>query len=312
MAKRQLVIGTRGSALALWQTEHVAARLRTIAPGTELHVKQIKTQGDRVRDRALSQLQGRGFFVKEIENALLKGKVDLAVHSLKDVPTRLPDGLVLGAILKRADPRDALLLRDGSGDLHSLPKGARVGTSSLRRRAQLLATRPDLEITDLRGNVDTRLRKLRAGEYDGIVLAVAGLTRLGLQDQITQRLPSELMLPAPAQGALAIECRAGDEATQAVLHPLHHQPTWATVTAERAFLQGLSSGCSAPIAAYAIEDTHDGENILRLHGLVASLDGQQVARVTGEGSRDEPDRLGQRLAQAALKQGASEILEAIL
>lgn len=312
MSTRQLVIGTRGSALALWQTEYVAAKLRSIEPGTELCVKKIKTQGDRVRNRALSQLQGRGFFVKEIESALLEEKVDLAVHSLKDVPTKLTGGLVLGAILERADPRDALLLRAGTGDLHTLHTGARVGTSSLRRRAQLLATRPDLDVADLRGNVDTRLRKLRAGEYDAVVLAVAGLIRLGLNERISQCLPFDLMLPAPAQGALAVECRAEDAATLGLLQSLHHPPTWAAVTAERAFLQGLSSGCSAPVAAYALQDARDGENTLRLTGLVASLDGQQVVRVTGEGSPVEPDRLGFRLAQEALNKGASGILEAIL
>ena len=311
MSTSPLVIGTRGSALALQQTEYVAAKLRAMAPGIDLHVLKIRTQGDRVRDRALSQIQGSGFFVKEIENALLVREVDLAVHSLKDVPTELSDGLVLGAILERADPRDALLLHDGSGDLQTLRKRARVGTSSLRRRAQLLAARPDLEIGDLRGNVDTRLRKLRAGEYDAIVLAVAGLIRLGLQGQITQWFPLELMLPAPGQGALAVECRACDAATLAIVQCLHHDPTWAAVTAERAFLQGLGSGCAAPVAAYAAEESRGGENRLRLQGLVASLDGQQVVRVDGKGSPEEPDRLGHDLALEALSNGASRILEAI-
>ena len=311
MSKGQFTIGTRGSALALWQTEHVATKLKTTAPDADLHVQRIKTQGDRVQDIALSQVEGRGFFVKEIEHALLAGDVDLAVHSLKDVPTRMPDGLVLGAILERADPRDALVTRDGASDLSALLPQARVGTSSLRRRAQLLAARPDLEVVDLRGNVDTRLRKLRDGQYDAVVLAVSGLVRLGLDEQITQRLPLEAMLPAPAQGALAVECRVDDTATLAVLRPMHHWPTWAAVTAERAFLHGLSSGCSAPVAAYAVERTQDHETALRLRGLVASLDGQQVVRVAGEGSPSDPEQLGRRLAHEALAQGASEILEAI-
>jgi hydroxymethylbilane synthase len=304
----KLCIGTRGSALALWQTEHVISRLADVAPGLDVRVDKIKTQGDLVRDRALWQVEGRGFFVKEIENALLSGQIDLAVHSLKDVPTELPDGLTLGAILERADPHDALLAREGLTELDSLPHGALVGTSSLRRRAQLLAARPDLQISDLRGNVDTRLRKLRDGEYDAIILAVAGLERLGLERHITQRLPADMLLPAPAQGALALQCRTGDAAVLELLRPLHHYPSAQAVRAERAFLNGLSSGCSAPVAAYA----QVSQGALQLRGLVASLDGSRVVRVSDEGAPDEPELLGQRLAQQALEQGASAILESIL
>jgi hydroxymethylbilane synthase len=303
----KLDIGTRGSTLALWQTKHVIGRLTAIAPGLDVRIEEIKTQGDLVRDRALWQVEGRGFFVKEIENALLSGQVDLAVHSLKDVPTESPAGLTLGAILERADPHDALLARKGL-KLSTLPHGALVGTSSLRRRAQLLAVRPDLQIADLRGNVDTRLRKLQGGEYDAIILAVAGLERLELSQHITQRLPADVMLPAPAQGALGLQCRADDAPTLELLRQLNHRPSAQAVRAERAFLNGLSSGCSAPVAAYA----QISQGALQLRGLVASLDGSQVVRVSAEGAPDEPEQLGQRLAQRALEQGARAILESIL
>ena len=312
MSKQQLIIGTRGSTLALWQTRHVAAALKADRPDLDVQVKQIKTQGDLVRDRALWQVEGRGFFVKEIETALLSGQADIAVHSLKDVPTELPDSLTLGAILERADPRDALLVRDdGVGSLSALPRGARVGTSSLRRQAQLLAARPDLEVADLRGNVDTRLRKLRAGEYDAIVLAVAGLVRLELVEHIAQRIPFDLMLPAPAQGALAIQCRSDDAAALDLLRLLDHKLTRTAVTAERAFLNGLSSGCSAPVAACALHGSRLEGVTLQLRGLVASLDGRQLVSVAAEGAPDAPERLGRRLAQRALDKGAREILEAI-
>jgi hydroxymethylbilane synthase len=311
MPKDQFIVGTRASALALSQTESIIARLRAVAPEMDFGVKKIETTGDQVRDRALWQVDGRGFFVKEIENALRAGEIDLAVHSLKDVPTRLPEGLALGAVLERADPHDALIARNGVRNFDHLPQGARVGTSSLRRRAQLLAARPDLHVADLRGNVDTRLRKLRAGEYDAVVLAVAGLTRLGLERQIDQQLPLELMLPAPGQGALAVECRADDRATLSITSLLHHRPTWAAVTAERAFLQGLSSGCSAPVAAYAVILSEKDTASLRMQGLVASADGHYVVRVAGEGVHGKPEQLGFDLAEEALRQGADEILEAL-
>lgn len=312
MREKRLFIGTRGSALALWQTDHIIDRLRAIAPSLDVEIRRIKTQGDVVRDRALWQVAGRGFFVKEIEKALLSREIDVAVHSLKDVPTVLPDGLTLGAIPERADPRDALVVRDGIGDLFSLSPGARVGTSSLRRQSQLLAARPDLEIADLRGNVDTRLQKLRAGEYDAIVLAVAGMERLGLDEHITQRLSLDVMLPAPAQGALAIQCRTDDVSTLDLLRPLNHAPTRTAVTAERAFLNALSSGCSAPVAAYAVERPEGDGTLLHLRTWVASLDGRKVVRVEGTGSPREPEKLGSGVAQQALEQGARTILEAIL
>jgi len=232
--KDRLVIGTRASALALWQTEYVAAQLRAQLHGLEVEVRRIETRGDQVRDRALSLVGGKGLFVKEIEEALLAGEVDLAVHSLKDMPTEQPPGLLLAAILERADPRDALVSRQGTGGLAALPTGARVGTSSLRRRAQLLAARPDLQVADLRGNVDTRLHKLYAGEYEAIILAVAGLARLGHDEAFDQALAPEVMLPAVGQGALCVEVRVEDAATRARLAPLDHSPTRQATVAERA------------------------------------------------------------------------------
>jgi hydroxymethylbilane synthase len=242
MSQHTLIVGTRGSALALWQTKQVGQRLGAIHPELDVVVKTIQTRGDVVRDRALSQVGGKGLFVKEIEQALLAGEIDLAVHSLKDMPTEQPDSLALGAILERADPRDALVVRDGGDGLSGLASGARVGTSSLRRRAQLLAVRPDLEVLDLRGNVDTRLRKLGEGRYEAVVLAAAGLARLGHAEAITQFLPVETMLPAVGQGALCIEVRSDDKATRGLISMLDHMPTRQATEAERAFLHRLEGG----------------------------------------------------------------------
>jgi hydroxymethylbilane synthase len=305
-AGRPLVVGTRGSALALWQTEYVAAKLRARLPGLEIEVRRVETQGDRVRDRALSRVGGKGLFVKEIEEALLAGEVDLAVHSLKDMPTEQPPGLVLAAILERADPRDALVSSGGRGDLAALPVGARVGTSSLRRRAQLLAARPDLQVVDLRGNVDTRLRKLYEGQYDAIVLAVAGLARLGHDEAFDQALPPEVMLPAVGQGALCVEIRTGDAGTRARLATLDHEPTRQATAAERAFLRRLEGGCQVPIGAYG--QVEDGR--LWLRGLVASPDGRQVLRDEVAGAAAEAESLGLALAEALLAAGAGPILAA--
>lgn len=307
MFSKRVVIGTRGSTLALWQTEHVAEQLRAATRGLDIHVKTIQTRGDLVRDRALSQVGGKGLFVKEIENALSSGEIDLAVHSLKDMPTEQPQRLTLGAVLERADPRDALVLSGGHGDLDSLPPRARVGTSSLRRRAQLLAARPDLQVLDLRGNVDTRLRKLRDGQYDAVVLAVAGLVRLGHADAIGQALPVDLMLPAVGQGALCVEVRGDDEATQSLISPLDHPPThWATI-AERAFLRRLEGGCQVPIGAFA--EMGDGQLCLR--GLVAALDGSRLVRDEIWGLAEQAETLGTELAEQLLVAGGEEILEEV-
>lgn len=294
--------------MALWQAEHVIKRLRALHVDLNIEVRIIQTRGDLVRDRALSQVGGKGLFVKEIEGALLSGEIDLAVHSLKDMPTEQPKGLTLGAILERADPRDALVARGGNdGDLFTLPEGARLGTSSLRRQAQALAARPDLQVVDLRGNVDTRLRKLTEGQYEAIVLAVAGLVRLGRADSISHILPADVMLPAVGQGALCLEVRAGDEKIRRLIASLDHGPTRRATESERALLRCLEGGCQVPIAAYAEVDG----GMLHLRGLVAALDGSRLVRDEVHGLAEQADVLGMELADRLLAAGASEILEEV-
>ena len=292
-------IGTRGSALALWQAEHVRALLAARGQTTMREV--ITTTGDRLLDRRLQAVGGKGAFLKEIEDALLDGRVDLAVHSLKDVPTELPEGLKLCAFLERADPRDAWLSAAGV-ELEDLPVGARVGTTSLRRQAQLRAMRPDLVVADLRGNVDTRLRRLREGDFDGILLAMAGLTRLGRAGEVTRALEPEVLLPAPGQGAIALECRQDDVRVADLLGQLDHAPTSRAVTAERSFLAALGGGCNVPLGAFA---QCDGPEIY-LRVLVAREDGSTVLR--GSGRAPDPDGLGEALARDLLEQGAGELL----
>jgi len=306
---RTLNLGTRPSQLGRRQTEYVAVALRAAWPTLRTEVKVYTTQGDRELSRPLPEIGGKGLFTAEIEAALRAGEVDLAVHSFKDLPIAHSDGLIIGAALEREDARDVLVSRHRL-PLMELPPDPRVGTSSPRRAAQILAARPDARIVPLRGNVDTRLHKAASDDYDAVVLAAAGLTRLGLDKHITQWLPFEIMLPAPAQGALAVQCRADDEAILACLRPIHHPPTWAAVTAERAFLNGLGGGCAAPVAAYAVEcpSNEAGSPTLRLSGLIASLDGRQVIRVVADGSPEEPERLGLRLAQEALDRGAGAML----
>lgn len=300
-----LRIGTRRSALALWQTHHVRDALRAHHPGLPVEIVHLTTTGDRVIDRPLPEIGGKGLFTQELEDALRAGTIDLAVHSLKDLPTEMPGEFALVAILARANPFDALVSREGLS-LDALPPGATVGTSSLRRRAQLLAARPDLTTDSLRGNVDTRLRKASdpAGPYDAIVLAVAGLDRLGRRDAITQVLDAAVMLPAPGQGAVAVQCRADDDRARALLAPLDDASTRVAVTAERAFLARLDAGCRLPVAALATLD--DGS--LRLAGRVSSLDGVQTITATGTASPAEADDLGARLAGEALAQGAEALL----
>ncbi len=293
--------------MALWQAEHVIGRLRAIYPHLDPQLKTIKTHGDLVRDRALSQVGGKGLFVKEIENALLAGEIDLAVHSLKDMPTELPRGLALGVVLARADARDALVVRGQRTDLAGLPDGAIVGTSSLRRKAQVLAFRPDLAVRDLRGNVDTRLRKLHSGQYDAVVLAAAGLLRLGYEGEIGQYLPVDLVLPAVGQGALCVEIRVGDDATQRLLAPLNHTATRQATSAERAFLHCLEGGCQVPIGAYG---EVDGDQLC-LRGLVASLDGARLVGDEIRGPSADPVRLGTELAERVLAAGGAALLEEI-
>jgi hydroxymethylbilane synthase len=302
---RPLTIGTRGSALALWQAHHVKARLEATEPGREVRLLVIKTKGDKILDAPLAKIGGKGLFVKEIEDALLDGRADLAVHSLKDVPAELAPGLVLAAISAREDPRDALVSREG-GDLASLPAGAVVGTSSLRRACLLRAQRPDLEVKMLRGNVDTRLRKLDAGEMDAVLLAAAGLVRLGRADRISERLDTGRFLPAIGQGVLALETRSGDDETIALVRrALGDEDTSACVAAERAFLHRLGGGCQTPLACHA---TLEGD-ALAVDGLVGEPDGSLIVRAQARGRREEGADVGRRLAEDLLARGAAAILE---
>jgi hydroxymethylbilane synthase len=296
MSNSSIVIGSRGSALALWQARHIAERLRGL--GVEARIEIIQTSGDKIQDVPLAKIGGKGLFTKEIEEALLESKIDLAVHSLKDVPTDLPPGLNLAAIPEREEPRDALI----GLALAELKAGSRVGTSSLRRSAQLQAHVPGLAIQMLRGNVDTRLRKLDEGRYDAIVLAAAGLRRLGWQERIRELVPAEVVCPAVGQGALAIETRDDGGAAQELVRKLDHAPTRRTVTAERALLRVLGGGCQVPIGAHA---TLTG-GVLSLRAVVASPDGKRMVR--GEISGTDAQETGARLGEQLLASGAREIL----
>ena len=292
-------VGTRGSALALWQAQHVRGRLEAL--GHEVTLVPITTAGDRLLDRRLELVGGKGAFLKEIEEALLERAIDLAVHSLKDVPTALPAGLRLVALLERADARDALVSanRERLGELR---RGAVLGTTSLRRRAQLLAQRPDLRVEDLRGNVDTRLRRLREGRFDAIVLALAGLTRLGHAAEAAEVLDVDVLLPAPGQGVIALECRADDTAVAAAVAPLDHAPTARCATAERVFLAALGGGCNLPLGAHAQLDCER----VRLRALVAREDGSLTLR--GDAEDADPTELGQRVARQLLTNGAAALI----
>ncbi|HUX37623.1 MAG TPA: hydroxymethylbilane synthase [Rectinemataceae bacterium] len=300
--KKSLVIGSRGSALARWQSTWVKTRLEEFWPALEVGVEIFTTSGDRILDKPLPEIGGKGLFTEELERALLEGSIDIAVHSLKDLPVENPAGLVVGAIPERADARD-VFISSRYTTLAELPRGARVGTSSLRRGAQLLMLRPDLVLLPLRGNVDTRIGKAMAGDYEAIVLAAAGVTRLGRSDDISSFLEYSHMLPAPGQGALGIQCREGDASTLSLLAALDHPPTRAAVLAERAFLLGLGGGCSAPVATLA--KIGAGGSIV-IEGLVASPDGKTSVRVAGSGA--EPLALGRRMAEEALAKGAKAIL----
>ena len=296
-----IIIGSRTSSLAMWQTRHIIAQLQEAWPGIQCQVEPFITKGDKTLDQPLPQIGGKGLFTLELENALLNHHIHLAVHSLKDLPVEDAPGLTLGAIIGRADVRDVLISAAGH-KLGSLPLGAVVGTSSLRRQAQLLYARPDLQVQSIRGNVGTRIRKVHEGLYDATILAAAGVTRLNLEYHISQWLPLDVMLPAPGQGALGVQCRAGDEDTLALLSAIHQPPVAATVTAERSFLHHLGGGCATPVAAHATNEN----NHLRLNGLVAALsDGKQI-RVDGHGANGW--QLGARLAEEALALGAREIL----
>jgi hydroxymethylbilane synthase len=298
-----LRIATRKSPLALWQSEHVAAALRAAHPGLEVVLVPMSTRGDEVLDRSLAAIGGKGLFLKELELAMLRGEADCAVHSLKDVPMELEPGFALPAILERADHADAFV-SSRYADIAALPAGAVVGTSSLRRQSQLRALRPDLQLRDLRGNVNTRLAKLDAGEYDAIVLACAGLQRLGFDARIRARMEAPHWLPAPAQGAIAIECRDDDAATRALCAALDHAGTRTCVEAERAMNRALHGSCHVPVAAFA---RLDGGH-LQLHGLVGSARDGRAVRAQGAGRADAPDCLGLEVAQQLLAQGADALL----
>ncbi|MGI9107063.1 MAG: hydroxymethylbilane synthase [Pyrinomonadaceae bacterium] len=305
------IIGSRGSKLALWQAEWVKSRLATLRPQIEIRIRVIKTSGDVMRDVPLAVIGGKGVFTKELEEALLAEEIDLAVHSLKDLPTTLPDDLAITAITEREDARDALILREGdtetSATLHDLPRGAVVGTSSLRRQAQLKHLRPDVVIKDLRGNVDTRLRKLDEGGYDAIILASAGLRRLGLAHRINASIAPDEMLPAVGQGALGIETRAHDERTRALVSLLEHAPTRAACTAERTLLFALGGGCQVPIAAHAVVKG----DALRLEALVAAMSGEQVIRDSIEDETQHAARAGETMAARLRERGADALLEGL-
>ena len=338
-------IGTRGSKLALYQAEWVKSELQKIYPEIEVSLIKIKTTGDKILNVPLAKIGGKGLFVKEIEEALLRGGIDIAVHSMKDVPTELPEGLHLAAICKREDPRDALIIsrksevgsqksnpplppftKGGRGEisnslLYSLPEQAIMGTSSLRRLCQLLNIRPDLKMVQLRGNLDTRLRKLDEGQFDGIIVAVAGIKRLGWAERITEILEPELCLPAIGQGAIGIECRIDDKIINKLVGALDHRETSRCVRTERSFLKKLEGGCQVPIAAYARIDNNPPPcpplvkgckvGLLVIDGLVGSVDGKRIVRGHIEGSPDDYESLGIKLAEDLLSQGAREILSEV-
>lgn len=300
-----LRIATRKSQLALWQAEHVAALLRAAHPGLEIAMVPLLTQGDRIQDRPLAAIGGKGLFIKELEVAIEDHRADIAVHSMKDVPADLPDGLHIAAVLKRADPRDALVTTSGISRLDDLPQGAVVGTSSLRRQAQLRALRADLRIESMRGNVDTRIRKLDAGGMDAIVLACAGLVRLGLEARISARLDPKVCLPAVTQGVIGIECRRSDAHTVSLLQALEDSATRKVMDAERAFAARLGGSCQSPIAAYA----ELGASSITLRGLVAEPDGSLLLHDTATGDLENPAALGRQLAERLLAAGAGPLLE---
>jgi hydroxymethylbilane synthase len=299
-------IATRKSALALWQAEFVKAQLEHFHPGITVELVPMSTQGDKILDAPLAKIGGKGLFVKELETAILEDRADIAVHSMKDVPVEFPEGLMLSTICEREDPRDAFV-SNRYANLAELPQGAVVGTSSLRRQCQIKAIRPDLQIRDLRGNVNTRLAKLDAGEFDAIILAAAGLIRLGFVERIRNYISIEQSLPANGQGAVGIECRSADLAIQALLAPLEHAKTRSAVLAERAMNRALQGGCQVPIGAFAVLE---GEQ-LWLRGLVGQLDGREILRAEVRGLSTDAELLGQQLASALLAQGAGEILAAV-
>lgn len=303
---KTLKIATRQSPLALWQAEYIRARLQELHPDLTVELVKFVTQGDKILDTPLAKIGGKGLFVKELEAALLDGRADLAVHSMKDVPMALPEGLTLAVICEREDPLDAFVSNQFE-KFADLPQGAKVGTSSLRRKSQILKQRPDLQIIDLRGNVGTRLSKLDDGQYDAIILASAGLKRLGLSERIRHCLTPDISLPAVGQGALGLECRAADNEVLALIQPLLHQETDVCVRAERAFNAYLEGGCQVPIAGYAT--LQNGQ--IHIEGRVGSADGQTLLRAELTDEASNAQQLGENLARNLLDQGAGELLKAL-
>lgn len=299
-------IGTRQSPLALWQSESVAASIRAARPDMDVELVRISTKGDKILDVPLAKIGGKGLFTKEIEAELMSGAIDIAVHSLKDMPTELPPGLCLAALTAREDPRDAFV-SERYASLDELPRGARVGTSSLRRRAQLLAARGDLEIADLRGNVGTRLSKLDAGEFDAIILAAAGLKRLGLESRIRETIPPDVCLPASCQGVMAVECRESDASTRELLSAIDDASSRASSSAERAFLAEVGGGCQVPVGAYA--EVLGGT--VRVRAVIASLDGSRIIRRETSAAADDASAAGRELAREMLGCGGRDILKEI-
>jgi hydroxymethylbilane synthase len=307
MSSQVVRIATRRSPLAMWQTRYVKQRLEAEHPGLEVEILPMTTRGDKILDTPLAKVGGKGLFVKELEVALLEGRADIAVHSMKDVPMEFPEGLDLVTICEREEATDAFV-SNNFDSLQELPEGARVGTSSLRRQCQLRAKYPGFDIRDLRGNVNTRLAKLDAGEYDAIILATAGLVRLEFADRIRQRIVPDISLPAGGQGAVGIEARSDDQRTRDLLQPLHHEPTAHCVTAERAMNRRLEGGCQVPIACYAVLDDEGG---LWLRGLVGSPDGKDILTDEVRGVVNEAHDLGVSLADRLLEMGAGDILQAV-
>jgi len=300
---KQITIATRESALAMWQAHHVRQLLQALYPQIEIIILGMTTTGDQILDKTLSKIGGKGLFVKELEQAMQEGRADIAVHSLKDVPMVMPEGFVLAAIGEREDPRDAFVSNQFK-KLEELPPGSVVGTSSLRRQCQIQARFPALKIESLRGNVQTRLRKLDEGQYAAIILAAAGLKRLGLGERITSLLPTEQSLPAVGQGAIGIECRAGRDDLITLLAPLNHPDTAACVTAERAMSRALAGSCQVPLGGFA----EIGDSVLRLRGFVSSVDGVRVVRAEASGQPGEAEQIGKELAQRLIGMGADKIL----
>ena len=311
MSSRDIIrIATRQSPLAMWQAEFVQAALRKAHPGLEVVLLPMTTRGDQILDSPLAKVGGKGLFIKELEVAMLEGRAEIAVHSMKDVPMEFPDGLGLAVICEREDYRDAFVSNDHAS-FQDLPQGAIVGSSSLRRQCQLRALRPDIQIRDLRGNVNTRLNKLDAGDYDAIILAAAGLKRLGMEGRIRQLLAPEICLPAGGQGAIGIECRLDDSELLSMLSVLQHEATATIVRAERAMNARLNGGCQVPIACLAALSGDNGE-ILSLRGLVGEVQGHRILRSQAQGTSDAPEALGTCVADALLEQGANDILDALM